>query len=505
MLKPHAHPLGYPGIEEVKRLNMVDFLSRHYGLVFSNSGVFAPSAHSGGQGHGHGQFCCLSPFKDERNPSFFVREVDGHWLFKDFSSGHGGSLIDFVLLKEGFTKVREALSYIEHLLCVESRGGMGQRQKSFQLPSSSPTSSTPSTSPTSMPSLDMDKTYEVASLYKKFLRNDVRPCREYLLNRSINQELADHLCRDNLLVHNRYEGVSYCCFAVFNPQGELCCLDNHQIGGDGKFVLGDKHAFSLDWSRFPSSKRVFVTESIIDYLSIKTLEGFDFPGVALLGNMINFNNELFGGAREIVSALDGDSGGFRAFLDLEEKFNHKVIRIYDFGDSKDANEYLQKLKDRQKNKRLNAEDKLSLYRDFQRSKNKSKVASRWNIDRSYMYEIVKECEDFILSGFCQRRVGRKPTGQPETLDEACKRVKELEAENRRLDEERERYWVSNEFMKLRLKWAQQEAGELSDDDELESHNGDQSSSPSSTSASSASSTSRRNRQKHLKKKRRKKS
>ena len=489
---PHPHPPGFLGIEEVKRLNMVDFLSRHYGLAFSNGGDFA-SAPSGGQGQCRSQFCCLSPFKEERNPSFFVRQVDGHWLFKDFSSGHGGSLIDFVLIKEGFGSVREALSYIEHLLCVESGGGVGKRQPSFQLPSSSPTSPT---SPTSMPSID--KTYEVDSLYQTFRRNDVRSCREYLLNRSINQELVDHLCRDELLVHNRYEGVSYCCFAVFNPQGKLCCLDNHQIGGDGKFVLGDKHPFSLDWSQFPSSKRVFVTESIIDYLSIKTLEGFDFPGVSLLGNVINFNNELFGYAREVVSALDGDSGGLRAFLDLEEKFNHKVIRIYDFGDSKDANEYLQKLKERQKSKRLSGEDKLSLYRDFQRSKNKSKVASRWDIDRSYMYEIVKECEDFILSGFSQRRVGRKPAGQPETLDEACKRVKELEVENRRLDEERERYWVSNEFMKVRLKWAKQEAEEISD--ELESHEGNQSSS-----SASSSSAARKNRQKHLKKKRRKKS
>jgi transposase-like protein len=502
MLKSHPHPPGLLGFEEVKRLNMVDFLSRHYGLAFSNGGVFA-SAHSGsgGQGQGKGQFCCLSPFKEEGNPSFFVREVDGHWLFKDFSSGHGGSLIDFVLIKEGFGNVREALSYIEHVLLVEPGGGVGKRQPSFQLPSSSPTSptsSTSSTSSTSMPSIDKDKTYEVDSLYRTFRRNDVRPCREYLLHRSINPELVDHLCRDELMVHNRYEGVSYCCFAVFNPQRKLCCLDNHQIGGDGKFVLGDKHPFSLDWSQFPSSKRVFVTESIIDYLSIKTLEGFDFPGIALLGNVINFNNELFGDTREIVSALDGDSGGFRAFLDLEEEFNHKVIRIYDFGDSKDANEYLQKLKERQKNKRLNAEDKLSLYRDFQRSKNKSQVASRWNIDRTYMYEIVKECEDFILSGFSQRRVGRKPSGQPETLDEACKRVKELEAENRRLDEERERYWVSNEFMKLRLKWAEQEAEELND--ELEFHGDNQSSS-----SSSSSSAARKNRKKHLKKKRRKKS
>jgi len=29
-----SHPPGYLGIEEVKRLNMVDFLSRYYGLDF---------------------------------------------------------------------------------------------------------------------------------------------------------------------------------------------------------------------------------------------------------------------------------------------------------------------------------------------------------------------------------------------------------------------------------------------------------------------------------------
>jgi DNA primase len=461
MLK--SHPLG---IEETKRLNMVDFLNRHYGLDFSKSGISPP---------GGGQYCCLSPFKEERKPSFFVREVDGHWLFKDFCSGHGGSLIDFVLLKEGFAQVWEALSYIEHLLCGEPGGG--SRSASFGLSSSSPSS--------------IRKTYDVEGLYNTLLRNDVSPCREYLLARGINEETVEHLCRRELLVHNDYKGHSYCCFAVFSASGKLRCLDNHQIGGVGKFVLGHKHPFSLDWSQLSLSERVFVTESVIDYLSLKTLEGFDFRGVALLGNVLNFSSELFGSAREVVSALDGDSGGFRAFLDLEERFSDRVIRVYDFGDSKDANEYLQKRKEGQSVKRLSADDKLSLYRDFQRSENKSQVASRWGINRSYMYDIVKECEEFILSGFSQRRRGRKPVGGVETLDEASERLKNLEAENRRLDEERERHWVRNEFMKVRLKWAEREAEELRN--EVESQWANQSSSDS------------KNRKKHLKKKRRKKS
>lgn len=452
------------GIEAVKGLNMVEFLSRHYGLEFSRSDV-----------GGHGEYRCLSPFKEERNGSFFVREVEGHWLFKDFSSGNGGSLIDFILLKEGFSGVWEAINHIGELLS----GGavrLAGNPSAMSVEGSTSASS-------------QSKGYDVEGLYHQFRRNEVGKCREYLLRRGICEEVVENLCEREVLVHNHYKGESYCCFAVFSPSGQLRCLDNHRIGGEGKFVLGEKHPFSLDWQELPSTERVFVTESIIDYLSIKTLEGNSFRGLALLGNVVNFNGEFFRSAVEIVSALDGDAGGFRAFLDLEERFNNREVRVYDFGDSKDANEYLQKRAKRKVSKRLSAQDKLHLYRDFQGSENKSEVASKWGINRSYMYEVVKECEDLILSGFSRRRAGRKPSGQPETLEEACKMVEDLESENRRIDEERERYWVRSEFMQLRLKWAEQEAMELRG--EVEAQTGGE-----GTSAS-------RNRKKHLKKKRRK--
>jgi transposase-like protein len=192
---------------------------------------------------------------------------------------------------------------------------------------------------------------------------------------------------------------------------------------------------------------------------MKTLEGFSFGGLALLGNVINFSSSLFASASEIVSALDGDSSGFSAFLDLEESFSDRAVRVYDFGESKDANEYLQNQEKRKKVKNLSAQDKLLLYQDYQRGDNKSQVARKWGVNRSYMYEVVKECEELILSGFSQRRRGRKSANKPETLVDACERIESLEQENRRLDEERERYYVRNEFMKVRLKWAQQEASE----------------------------------------------
>ena len=482
-----------PGIEEVKGLNMVDFLSCHYGLDFSVSGVDV-------QSHSGRHYCCLSPFKHERNASFFVRQVDGHWLFKDFSSGHGGSLIDFILLKEGLVEVSEALSYIGHLLSGVSGGNGGG---SASPPSPSALSSLSSHFAPSSCSIKRD--YDVESLYTKFRRNDVRHCRDYLSSRGICEGVINHLCERGVLVHNKYEGNSYCCFAVFDPCGRLRCLDNHQIGGDGKFVLGDKHPFSLDWKELPLSHRVFVTESIIDYLSIKTLEGFSFRGLALLGNVINFNSDLFSSAREIVSALDGDDGGFRAFLDLEESFSDRVLQVYDFGAGKDANEYLQKQKIRKSLKQLSAQDKLSLYRDYQRSDNKSTVAGKWGINRSYMYEIVNECEELIVSGFSQRRRGRKCAGEPATMAEARERVAILEQENRRLDEERERYYVRNEFMKLRLKWAEGEGEEEGEAGEGEAEfSGDVAPGDTASGNPAPAPSVSKNRKRHLKKKRRRK-
>lgn len=460
------YPPKTVGVEYVKGLNMVDFLSNHYGLDFSG--------HRGSCGD---QPRCLSPFKEESKASFFVREIDGHWLFKDFSGGHGGSLIDFVLYKEGLSEVSQALRHIGSLLSGESLNGAAG--KTF---AGSPSSPSPSSA---------DKGYDIQGLYHKFMGNDVGRCRDYLLSRGLCQSIIDNLCEGGLLLHNIVKGKSYCCFAVFNDTGELRCLDNHALDGEEKFVLGRKHPFSLDWPVLPLSQRVFVTESIIDYLSMKTLENISFPGVALLGNVVNFSSSLFASAVEIVSALDGDSGGFKAFLDLEESFSDRDVQVYDFGESKDANEYLQSVKNPKKSRRLSAQDKLSLYQDYSGNENKSEVAKRWDINRSYMYEVVKECEELILSGFSQRRRGRKPSNEPATMADACERIKGLEQENRRLDEERERYYVRNEFMKVRLKWSEREAQELRD--EVESQ------------PEAQSSTDSKNRQKHLKKKRRKKS
>lgn len=413
-------------VEEIKRLNMVELLTHHYRMTFRRVG---------------GKYASLSPFTGERNPSFFVRQDnDGHWLFKDFSSGNGGSIIDFVLLKEGCKNVSEALLHIRKLLgCRNGHSRCAPvdtviEKKGFG--------------------------YDIEDIYRKVLTNDQAVCRKYLAGRGIAKQIIDDLTENGILLHNHHKGHSYCCFAVFNQAGNLCCLDNHQIDGEGKFVLGKKDIFTRDWDILSSAERVFACEGIIDYLSIKTLNESLIPGIALLGNIVHFDTALFKAARVIISALDADSSGLRAFLDLQDKFPDKEFLVCNLGECKDPNEHLQALKAGKEPTKLTPKEKLDLYKEFMRAENKSEVAMKWGINRSYMYQIVKECEQLILSGLMQRRPGRKPEGTPVTLEDAIERLATLEEEKLNEAKEKERFYARSEFLKVRLKWAEFEAAQL---------------------------------------------
>ena len=69
----------------------------------------------------------LSPFSDERSPSFMVSPAKQLW--KDFSSGKGGSVISFLMEHEHFS-YPEAIKYLannfeivengDHVLCAIS-------------------------------------------------------------------------------------------------------------------------------------------------------------------------------------------------------------------------------------------------------------------------------------------------------------------------------------------------------------------------------------------------
>jgi len=113
-----------------------------------------------------------------------------------------------------------------------------------------------------------------------------------------------------------------------------------------------------------------------------------------------------------------------------------------------------------KGRRLSAEKKLKLYQEFIQTENKAELARKWGLDRSYMYEIVRECEKLVLDAFEGRKPGRKPNGKPATLDEAWERIKELEKQYEQQATEKELLYCRSEFLKLRLEWSETEVAEL---------------------------------------------
>ena len=294
-------------------------------------------------------------------------------------------------------------------------------------------------------------------LYHSFCGQDPDVCRRYLISRGIDTHLVETLIADGEVVHNCYQGKSYCCFAVRDGSGSLQCLDNHEIDGSGKFVLGTKRVYSRDWQELPHASEAFITEGIIDYLSMKTLEGKKIAGIALLGNQLIFDPDLLSGCTRIISALDEDRGGTAAFVDLVDCYPDKEVTQYLLRNYKDPNELLQS---GSRFRRLSPEEKLSLYRTFQRSDNRSELAREWGLDRSHMYAIVRDVEEMVISGLSSRRPGRRPMDQPQTIPDAWQQIDELKEQNRNLSLERDETICREEFLKLSLKWSEIEAAEL---------------------------------------------
>ncbi|MEW6367912.1 MAG: CHC2 zinc finger domain-containing protein [Acidobacteriota bacterium] len=415
----------YASVEEMKRMNLVEFLTHGYGLEFRRRGS---------------EYACCSPFTEERAPSFFVRLVNGHWLFKDFSSGAAGTIFDFVRMKEGLRTFSEAVRFVR-----ERVGGWVNQIAHHNHDSAA----------TPQPA----RGYDVEELYGQFRRQDPQVCREYLLRRGIDAQIVEELIGDGTVVHNRYEGRSYCCFAVRDEGGQLRCLDNHAVEGRGKFVLGAKSVFTREWGAIKQARVVLLCEGIIDYLSVKSLELSPPPGLALLGNQLCFERALLERTEVLIAAMDDDRGGNSAVLDLKDLYPDKEVHIYDLEGHKDPNELLMAARSG-KGRKLSPQRKLQLYREFQQTENKAELARRWGIDRSYMYQVVGDCEAALLQAFMERRPGRPPIGTPKTLDQALARIKELERQYEREATAREELLCRSEFLAIRLKYAEIEAAEL---------------------------------------------
>ena len=109
-----------------------------------------------------------------------------------------------------------------------------------------------------------------------------------------------------------------------------------------------------------------------------------------------------------------------------------------------------------KRKKYSSQEKLRIYKAYQRCQNKSAVARQFGIDRSYLIQIIAECDDVLLSHFDQKKAGRKKAGQVQDIKQAVEQIESLKAKNLELAKSNEELYVSNEFIKLQLSWAERD-------------------------------------------------
>jgi len=70
---------------------------------------------------------CSSPFREDRNPSWGIKEEDGRWFFNDFATNEGGDEIDFIKqalnldTKAAIAKYKELAGVIEPRVVLEDK------------------------------------------------------------------------------------------------------------------------------------------------------------------------------------------------------------------------------------------------------------------------------------------------------------------------------------------------------------------------------------------------
>ncbi len=109
----------YYGLESAKVSGIIDVMSKAtIDTVFETVRVEEVIADFVQLKRAGSNFKGLSPFSDERSPSFMVSPVKQIW--KDFSSGKGGNAVAFLMEHEHFT-YPEAIRYLAKNITSKSR------------------------------------------------------------------------------------------------------------------------------------------------------------------------------------------------------------------------------------------------------------------------------------------------------------------------------------------------------------------------------------------------
>jgi len=416
-------------INTLKETNLVEFMSRCWQVEFTQEGK---------------KFIAHSPFRQEQDPSFYVsQEDDGHWVYYDHGSGRGGTIIDAIMTHDGHSDVGLAIRTAQAMAKEVGllTGELESTDRTLHAPKAE--------------SAKVDLEW----LHGKLCGNGSRPARDYLVSRGISEELVEDLIRNQVVMTNQLDESVYCCFAVRDSNGRLHSLFNRKISGPSpreRFLLGGQYPFCLDWNDLMQTPRIHICESIIDALSVHTLQ----PGscaVALPG----VNYDLAGlsfipSHATLIESFDMDQAGRRAAERLRKHFHWFTIEEIDLGEAHDVNELLCSTtvhQEEQQAEEINkpgdlGQGKLSIEARVKVALNPTpsrQLADEFDVHHSRICDIRNDASTILTEAWENRRPGRKPS--PVISDEVEQQQRELQE----LKKEFDLLKMRNEWLELQVK------------------------------------------------------
>ena len=215
-----------------------------------------------------GEVWYRSPFRQEKEASFHTSYLGGKWIWNDFGD-IGGTVIDFILRHENFTRVKDALAFLDQL----TQGHL------FETTRSSRAGELSSQSSFSFQSHDRNKVSSVPQKAELALVK-VEPISNPIILRYLEQERCipqplAHRYLQEITYRNTKKGRDYFAFGMANQSGgyEIRAASsqfNFKSALNGRDVTWVK-------GQHPNVDTVLLFEGMIDFLSYLVMKGGETP------------------------------------------------------------------------------------------------------------------------------------------------------------------------------------------------------------------------------------
>lgn len=349
--------LGYSRLNQIKKLNLLE-IAQSYGLILKQAGS--------------SNYQTLCPFHPDKNPSLCISpKENGIWLWHCFGCGSKGTVIDFVMkmenltFKEAYKKLGERVGPAEKIPPRPKPQVSKPQAPSLPKPkeSSQPTTSAQSGL------RPQELLAKVIDFYHQSFKEDSR-AQEYLAKRGITDHgiyldfklgFANGTLKNTLpqegpileqlkvlgLLNEKGNECFYNCiiFPIFDEHNQPVSLYGRNIEQKLHLYLVGPHRGVFNAKVLSTTKTIFLTESIIDSLSLYQLGIKEAISLYGTNGLTPDHLSLFKKYQtsQVYLCLDNDEAGKEAVRRIGQELFSLGIKTFCITlpeGTKDANDYL---------------------------------------------------------------------------------------------------------------------------------------------------------------------